>query len=235
MAPQDARPVEAVLAEFAQIVGREHDANDILRAVGDYCTELLPVHGIGVLLESDGQLTVATANTEAGEAVEALEVELGEGPCTRALASGEQVLCPDLGQAVDEYPRFAPAALDLGVHAIHALPMSNRTTVIGALDVISREPRELTGAQLATAQLLADVTIAYLANSQTHEERSRLADQLQHALDSRVVIEQAKGRLSERHGVPASEAFERLRRHARANRRPVREVAQAVLDGTLDP
>ncbi len=234
MTPSDDRPVETVLAEFVQIVGREHDANDILRAVGDYCTELLPVHGIGVLLAEDGQLSVATANTEEGEVVERLEVELREGPCTRALATGTQVLCPDLREAVDEYPRFAPAALDAGVHAIHGLPMSNRMQTVGALNVISREPGTLSAGQLSTAQLLADVTIAFLANSQVLEEQQRLSSQLQHALDTRVVIEQAKGVLAERHGQPPSQAFERLRSHARRTRQSVRAAAEAVLDGRLD-
>lgn len=234
MAPEDVRPVEAVLAEFAQIVGREHDANDVLRAVGDYATELLPVHGIGVLLAEDEQLSVATANTEVGEVIEQLEVELREGPCTRALATGTQVLCPDLREAVDDYPRFAPAALDAGVHAIHALPMTGRQKVVGALDVISREPMTLSTAHLATAQLLADVTIAFLANSKVLEGQQRLASQLQHALDSRVVIEQVKGMLAERHGETPSQAFERLRSHARRNRQSVRAAAEAVLDGQLD-
>ena len=234
MATDDVRPVEAVLAEFVQIIGEEHDANDILRAVGNYCTELLPVHGIGVLLAADGQLSVATANTEEGEVVERLEVELGEGPCTRALETGVHVLCPDLREAVDDYPRFVPAAVDAGVHAIHALPMSNRLEVVGALDVISREPGALSAAHLSTAQMLADVTIAFLANTQVREEQHRRSTQLQHALDSRVVIEQAKGVLAERHDEPPSRAFERLRSHARRNRQSVRAVAQALLDGQLD-
>ena len=234
MAAGDGRPVETVLAEFVQIVGREHDANDILHAVGDYCTELLPVHGIGVLLASDGKLAVATANTDEGEVVEQLEVDLGEGPCTRALETGAQVLCPDLREVVDDYPRFVPAALDAGVHAIHALPMSNRLKMVGALNVISREPGPLPPSDLSTAQMLADVTIAFLANSQVIEDQHRLSTQLQHALDTRVVIEQAKGVLAERHGQAPSQAFERLRSHARANRRSVRDVAEAVLDGRLD-
>lgn len=234
MAADDVRPVETVLAEFVQIVGREHDANDILRAVGDYCTELLPVHGVGVLLLADGKLSVATANTDEGDVVERLEVELGEGPCTRALETGTEVLCPDLREVVDDYPRFVPAALDAGVHAIHALPMSNRLQMVGAVNVISREPGPLSARHLSTAQMLADVTIAFLANSQVLEDQQRLSAQLQHALDTRVVIEQAKGVLAERHHEAPSATFERLRSHARRNRQSVRAVAEAVLAGELD-
>lgn len=222
-----------VLAEFAQVLADEHDTGDILDLLGNYCSQLLPVHGIGVLMAADGKLTVATANTPEGDAVEQLEVELGEGPCTDALRSGEQVLATDLEQHVDRYPRFAPRAIEVGVRSIHALPMSVRTDLVGSLDIIAREPIALSAQQLSTAQVLADVAIAYLANSRVRESHSRLASQLQHALDNRVVVEQAKGRLAERHGESPADAFERIRRHARTHQVSARSVAEQVLAGQL--
>lgn len=233
MADDDTRDIGTVLAEFAQVLADEHDVGDILDLLGNYCTELLPVHGIGVLLDMDGELTVATANTTEGDKVEQLEVDLREGPCTDAVRSGTEVLVPDLEQQFDRYPRFAPRALDLGVRSVHALPMSARTEIVGSLDIIAREPLELSAAQVSTAQVLADVAIAYLANSRVRESTSRLAQQLQHALDNRVVIEQAKGKLAERHGEAPADAFERIRRHARSNHVTARMVAEQVLSDDL--
>lgn len=224
------RDIGTVLAEFAQVLADEHDVGDILELLGNYCTELLPVHGIGVLLAMDGELTVATANTTEGDRVEQLEVDLREGPCTDAVRSGAEVLVPDLEQQFDRYPRFAPRALDLGIRSVHALPMSARTELVGSLDIIAQEPLKLSAAQVSTAQVLADVAIAYLANSRVRESTSRLAQQLQHALDNRVVIEQAKGKLAERHGEAPTDAFERIRRHARTNHITARMVAEQVLN-----
>ena len=228
------RGIGEVLAEFAQAMAAEQTPQQILERMADYCTELLPVHGVGVLLRSaGGGQEVATANSEAGLIVETLEAELGEGPCSDALDTGEQLAVPDLAQAADRWPRFVPRALEAGVRAIHALPMTVRTETIGSMDVIALEPMDLTASQLATAQLLADVTISYVANSRAFAETSQLASQLQFALDSRILIEQAKGILSERNKTTISEAFEVLRRHARNHHLKLHAVAEQVVRGEL--
>ena len=228
-----ARSIGEVLAEYAQVLTVEHDVTDILQTLGDYCTELLPVHGMGVLLLDNGRLSVATHNTAEGERVEDLEAELGEGPCTDAVRTGRPVLVPDVAEMQEHYPRFAPAALDAGVRAIHGLPMNARSEHLGALDVVSTRPGALSPQDVATAQLLADVTIAYIVNFQAREADSRLAGQLQYALDNRVIIEQAKGTLAERHGESPAAAFERLRSHARSTQASVRTVADQVVAGSL--
>lgn len=220
------------LAEFAGLLTGEHQAEDLLARLTDYCTDLLPLHGAGVLLRDENDdLTFATANTEVGHQVEQLEVDLREGPCTEALRRGERVLVPDLRQVRDRYPRFVPAALDLGVHSVSGVPMSVRGGAVGVLDLISLEPLELQPAEATTAQLLADVAISYVENSRMLESRSQLSQQLQHALNRRVVIEQAKGLLSERHGVSLEEAFELLRTEARSRQQSVRRLAELVLSG----
>ncbi len=228
------RPIGAVLAEFAQAVAHDDDASAILHRLGDYCTELLPVHGVGILLRTvDGNIEVGTANTEAGQIIEGLEADLHEGPCSECMEIGTYVAVPDLEQAVDRYPRFAPHALEAGVRSIHALPMTVRTEQIGSLNVIAKEPLELTAEQIASAQILADVAVSYVANSRAFASTSKLAEQLQHALDSRIVIEQAKGILSERQQVHVNQAFEVLRSYARSNHLKLHDVAAAVVRGGL--
>lgn len=232
MAEKGSRDIGTVLTEFAQAMSEEQGAKAILERLSDYCTELLPVHGVGVLLRTaDGGIEVGTANTEAGQTVEELEAQLGEGPCTDCLVEGTYLAFPDLEQAVERYPRFVPPALQAGVRSIHALPMTVRTEQIGSLNIIGTELLDLTAEQISTAQLLADVAVSYLANSRAFESTSRLAQQLQQALDSRIVIEQAKGIMSERLGVPVNQAFELLRSHARSNHLKLHDVSAAVVRG----
>lgn len=228
------RQLADVLSEFALIVADGGTVSEILHCLGEYCTELLPVHGAGVLLaNADAQLRFATASDELGRHVEQLEEQLGEGPCTDSYRRGEQVNVPDLRHTTSQYRRFAPAALQVGIRGIHALPMSLRGQRLGVLDLVSREPLNLSGSQLSIAQLLADVSMAYVVNSRAYQESSRLADQLQRALDSRVVIEQAKGILAERLDTTVTDAFELLRRHSRRHGRKLHDVAHEVIDGTL--
>jgi GAF domain-containing protein len=233
--PRPARDIGPVLAEFAQLMADDREPKSILERLGAYCTELLPVHGVGVLLRNEkGELEVATANTEKGSIVERLEAELREGPCTDSIASGEQIAVPDLELTREQYPRFTPAALEAGVRAIHGLPLTMRGQVVGSMDLIATDVLNLTAAEISTAQMLGDVTVSYLANSRAFAEQSQLAQQLQHALDSRIIIEQAKGKLSERLGVTVTEAFELLRRYARNNGLKLHDVAAATVRGDLN-
>lgn len=229
------RTIGDILAEWAVSMGEVQTPEQILERLGNYCTELLPVHGVGVLLRNEkGELEVATSNTEVGQVVEQLEADLREGPCTTSLATGEQLVHPDLAEFAQQYPRFVPLALQAGVRSIHAIPMTSRGETVGSLNVIALEVLDLDGTQIATAQLLADVTMSYLGNSRMFQSQSRLASQLQAALDSRVIIEQAKGKLSERHGITVSESFENMRRYARNKGLKLHDVAGAIVRGDLE-
>ncbi len=230
----DDRYVTEALVAFAKSLPDTETVEDVLRTLGDFCTELLPVDGVGVLLRSEGGLTVATTNSPEGQAIEELEVDLGEGPCIEAVQVEHPILVPDLEEASERYPRFVPRAIDAGVRAVHALPLVGHGERIGALDVMSRTPRHLSQTEAATAQMLADVAVSYITTVRMHEDSTRLASQLSDALDSRVVIEQAKGILAERHGESFPDAFARLRSHARSSNQKLRDVAQDVVDGVLE-
>lgn len=225
--------VAGALVDFARGLGGHDSVEAVLGALSDRCVELLPADGVGVLLLEDSDLTVSTSNSEVGAKVEHLEVVVGDGPCVECVRTGRRILVPDLEAAADRYPEFVPKALDAGARAIHALPLTGRGELVGALDIINCERTTLTPTQLGTAQMLADVAVSYIYAVRLHERSSRLAEQLQSALDSRVVIEQAKGVLAERHGDDMQAAFERLRRHARSSNLTVRSVAQQTVDGSL--
>lgn len=226
--------VAGALVDFARELAERRSVEEVLEVLADFSTELLPVDGVGVLLLEDNDLSVATTNSPEGDAVERYEVELGEGPCSECVRSGHPVLVTDLEDARDRYPRFAPRALDAGVRAIHAITLTGRGEMVGALNIMNLEPTELSSTEIATAQMLADVAVSYIFTVRLHEGTTRLASQLQSALDSRVVIEQAKGILAERHGISLSDAFDRIRTHARSNSTSVRGVAQQVVNERLE-
>lgn len=235
MTSHDDDQIAHALVEFIGDLTKQHTVQAVLDSLGDHCVRLLAVDGVGVLLLEEQQLAVATTNSEVGDAVESLEVELEEGPCVECVRVGHPVLVPDLAAAADRYPRFVPRALEAGAGAIHALPMTGHGELVGSLDIVSLAPNELSETQLGTARMLADVAVSYIFAVQLHEETSRLASQLQNALDTRVLIEQAKGMLAERHGISLGDAFDRLRRHARNESTPVREIARQVVEDRLEP
>ena len=223
---QQDEQVSNALVEFIKALTQQHTVEGVLELLADYCLEMLPVDGVGVLLLEEQQLTVATTNSKVGDAVERLEVELEEGPCVECVRVGHPVFVPDLAAATDRYPNFAPRALEAGAGAIHALPMTGHGELVGSLNIVSASPRELSDTGLSTARMLCDVAVSYIFAVRLHEETSELAGQLQNALDTRVLIEQAKGIMSERHGDSMSDAFERLRKYARSRNMPVREYGR---------
>ena len=234
MTTHDDELANALVAFIGELT-KDHSVEAVFRHLGDYCTDLLPADGVGVLLLEEQELRVATANSDVGDRVESLEVELQEGPCVECVRIGHPVLVPDLAAAAERYPSFVPRALDAGAGAVHALPMTGHGELVGSLNIISLEPTELDETHLSTARMLADVAISYIFAVRLHEETSKLAGQLQNALDARVVIEQAKGMLAERHDEPLTAAFDRLRRQARSQSTAVREIARQIVEDRLQP
>lgn len=223
-----------ILVDFVTTLSDDPTPSGVLRMLGAYCQQVLQVEGIGVLLVDDGEVSVAVSNSTLGEGVEYLEVSLGEGPCMDCIRHGQVVVVPDLRDAETTYPRFAPAALAVGVRSVHGIPLASRAVTLGALDIFATDVRELTTDEVSFVSMLGDVAMAYLVSARAHDEADKIARQLQQALESRVVIEQAKGILVERHGITYDEAFERIRHHARSNSTRVRAVAERIAREGLD-
>ena len=156
-----------------------------------------------------------------------------EGPCLDCYRTGEPVLNQDLASASGRWPLFAPEALAAGFESVHALPMRLRGAVIGALNLFHVDPGPMRPADITAAQAMADVATIAVLQHRASVEAQIINEQLSHALNSRVIIEQAKGMLSERAGIDVDEAFGQLRRHARNHNRQLVEVAEDVLDGRL--
>jgi GAF domain-containing protein len=236
----DRGPKEALLAralvELADTLVADFDVVELLSLLADRCVEVLGVAAAGLMLVApDGDLRVMASSSEAMRLLELFELQAQDGPCLDCYRSGEPVVNQDLATVNGRWPRFAPQALAAGFRSVHALPMRLRGTVIGALNLFFVEPGDMQGADVEAAQALADVaTIAILQHRATLEAQV-LNQQLQHALNSRVVIEQAKGIVAEREGLNMEQAFSTLRKYARDHNLRLVAVAEAVIASSLAP
>lgn len=222
------------LVELADTLVDDFDVVELLTLLTDRCVELLGVSAAGLMLAPEGDLRVVASSNEALRVVELFELQAREGPCSDCFSTGEPVLGRDLtGPDEGRWPTFGPVAVAAGFRSVHAVPMRLRGKVIGALNLFRSDPGELGAADVRAARALADMaTIGILQHRAVHEARV-LAEQLSFALNSRVVIEQAKGALGERLGLSMEDAFSRLRTYARNHNLRLAHVARAVLDGEL--
>jgi transcriptional regulator with GAF, ATPase, and Fis domain len=209
------------------------DVIDFLHMLTDRSVQLLDVKAAGLLLaDPRGELRVVAASSEAARLIELFQLQNDQGPCLDCFRSGQPVQAADLAAEGARWPRFAPAARQAGFTAVQALPMRLREQVIGALNLFRAGPGAFAAADVRVGQALADVATISLLQERSMRRSDTLNEQLQTALNSRVVIEQAKGKLAERLGVDMGQAFSLLRDFARARNRRLSELAQAFVDGT---
>ena len=231
-------PREALLArtlvELADTLVADFDVVELLTRLADRCVDVLDGGAAGLMLAApDGELRVMASSSEAMRLLELFELQSREGPCLDCYLTGQPVVNQDLQIVSGRWPRFAPEALAAGFHSVHALPMRLRGTVIGALNLFHAERGEMRPDDVEAAQALADVATIAILQHRAALEAQVLNEQLHHALNSRIVIEQAKGMVAEREGLDMEQAFFTLRNHARNHNLRLVEVADAVIDGSL--
>ena len=209
------------------------DVIDFLHVLTDRSVQLLDVSAAGLLLaDPRGELRVVAASSEAARLLELFQLQNDQGPCLDCFRSGLPVQAADLAAEGARWPRFAPAARQAGFGAVQALPMRLREQVIGALNLFRADAGALAPADIRVGQALADVATISLLHERSMRHSDTLNEQLQAALNSRVVIEQAKGKLAERLGVEMDQAFSLLRDRARTSNTRLSDLAQAFIDGT---
>ncbi len=222
------------LVELADNLVADFDVVELLTLLTDRCVDVLDVGAAVLMLVSpEGDLRVMASSSEALRVLELFELQSREGPCLDCYRSGQPVVNQDLATVNGRWPRFAAEAIAAGFHSVHALPMRLRGTVLGALNLFHVEPGEMRYADVEAAQALADVATIAVLQHRASLEAQVINEQLNHALNTRILIEQAKGMVAERQGLDMEQAFSALRRHARDNNRRLVDVAQAVIDGTL--
>ena len=212
----------------------DFDLVEVLSLLSERCVNLFDAEAAGVMLAGGGGvLQLLASSSERMRLLEVFELQRDEGPCPDCFRTGEPVVVGDLEEASERWPTFAAEAITVGFRAVHALPMRVRSSTIGALNLFRNHAGELSGPDLRAARALADVATLSILQHRRHSDSEVLATQLQHALNTRVVIEQAKGVLAERTKVDMEEAFTLLRRYARSHNLRLNQVAQDITDGTL--
>ena len=222
-----------VLERFAGTLVDRYELDDVLEQLGVDIAEVLDVAGAGVMLADEaGTLRFCSTNNDVLRKLEALQIDLDEGPCLLAYRSGEIVLADDLSDD-PRFPSFGPRAVEAGMAAVYSFPMRLDQQVIGALNLYAETPASFCPDQIEVGGVFADVGTMYLLNARDIAQRDLLTRQLQHALDSRVLIEQAKGYVAALTGAEPADAFELIRSYARSHQIRVRLVARALLHGDL--
>src|ERR1700730_9669240 len=221
------------LVELADTLVNDFDVVEFLHTLATRCVALFDVDAAGIMLAAErGALGVVGAADEQTSMLELFEIQSHEGPCSECYRSGHIVSEHDL-ETTDRWPRFRHEALNTGVRAALAVPLSLRDENLGALNLFRAEPGGLDDDDLAACQALADVATIALIQERALREARLVAEQLQRALDSRVVIEQAKGVLAGLANVDMHTAFKLLRGYARAENLLLVEAASAVIAGRL--
>jgi hypothetical protein len=227
----DSERLSQTFVELADSLVADFDVIDFLHLLATRCTELLNVSAAGVLLaDPSGQLRVMAASSEQVRLLELFQLQNDQGPCLECFRSGRPVRVVGLSAVEARWPLFADQVRERGFGAVQALPMRLRREVIGALNLFGASPG-LDTVDTQVAQALADVATIGLLQHRAQRQSDTVVTQLQTALNSRVLIEQARGVVAERLGVDMDRAFGLLRENARANHRHLTDLAAAVVGG----
>ncbi len=229
----DGELLSETFVELTDTMVADFDVIDFLHVLTDRTVKLLDVSAVGLLLaDPRGELRVVAASSEAARLLELFQLQNDQGPCLDCFRTGQPVSAADLAAEGERWPRFAAAARQSGFAAVQALPMRLRDQVIGALNLFRAGPGAFDLSDVRVGQALADVATIGLLHERSLRRGDILNEQLQTALNSRVVIEQAKGKLAERLGLDMEQAFSLLRDQARNRNLRLADLAQAFIDGT---
>jgi transcriptional regulator with GAF, ATPase, and Fis domain len=232
----DSELLAGTFVDLSDTLVADFDVVDFLHLLADRSVALLAASAAGVVLaDQRGELRVAAASNQEAGLMELFQIQNDQGPCLDSFRTGQPVTAADLTGPGQRWPRFAAAAAQAGFRAVEALPMRLRDEVVGALNLFRARPGPLSAADLRVGQALADVATIGLLQERNVRRSEVLAEQLQAALNSRVVIEQAKGKLAERLGLDMDQAFALLREYAHHSHQRLTDVARNfVASATAD-
>lgn len=222
--------ITETLVELSDTLVMGFDGIDFLHTLTERCVQLLGVDAAGILLaDQRGTLNLVAASAEQARMLELFQLQNEEGPCLDCYRSGESVACADLAVAPQRWPRFATAAREQGFAAVQAVPMRLREQILGALNLFRCSPSAIPTEATAVAQSFANVATISILQVRALRHSEMVTEQLQSALNSRVLIEQAKGILAGRRRIGIAEAFTLMRTYARDHNRLLSQVARAVI------
>jgi len=231
---RDQRVADAFVA-VADTMIADFDIIDLLHTLVDVCVDLLDVDAGGlVLADASGDLQLVASTSEQAQLVEVIQLSAGAGPCVDCYHQGSAIMVADMAADGGAWPVFQAAAIQQGFHAVFATPMRLRGNVIGALNLFSSRAGDPTEQDALIAQALADIATIGILQERSIRETHVLNEQLQRALESRVLIEQAKGVLAAVGALDMDQAFTALRNYARSQNMTLRDVALQVTSRALD-
>jgi GAF domain-containing protein len=219
------------LSRFAAILPARYDLQEALSELTESVTSVLGLCGSWVTMTDGGQLHFVTSVSLASTELQRDHAQLHPFPCPcrDAYSTGDVIRVTDVRQESARWPQFSASATRLSIAGVAAIPMRLTDQIIGALNLYSPEPREWSDEDMAVAGVMAAVATSYVVNVSKLRQQQQLSEQLQRALESRVVIEQAKGITAQQNSVTIDRAFELIRRHARNNNASLRVVAEAIV------
>ena len=228
------RELLQTFSRLADTLVDDYDVVDLLQVLVDSCRDLLDTTAAGILLaDSQGRLELVVSTSEASRLVEMMQLSAEAGPCIESFRSGRRVSVPDIEHTHDEWLQFRGAALAQGFRSMDALPLRLRDATIGTLNLLRAAPGDAPEDDIMAAQAFADVATIGILHERSIRESEVLSQQLQAALNSRIVIEQAKGVVSHTRGVPIDEAFTLMRDYARSHNLGLSSVAARLVDRSL--
>jgi GAF domain-containing protein len=229
------RRLSAAFVMVADTLTADYDVVDLLHTLVRQCTDIVDAQAGGMMLvTSTGELELMASTSESADLVEIMQLAAGAGPCVECFTRGEAVSVPDIAAEAARWPAFSANALEQGFVAAHATPMRLRGEVIGTMNLFCTQVGGLTDRDAAVAQALADVATIGILHERIAAHSHIVSEQLQRALDSRVLIEQAKGAVAQATGVTMDEAFGWLRSYARNHNLTLHAVSQGITERTLD-
>jgi GAF domain-containing protein len=218
------------LSRFAMVLPARYDLEDALGELTESVTAVLGLSGAGVTMaDGSGRLRFVTAVSEDSGDLERNQEEQQAGPCRDAFDTGEVVRVSDVREESARWPEFSATAKLLAVAGVAGIPMRLDDEIIGALNIYAPMPREWSDEDIGVAAVLADVATSYVVNASKLRQQEQLSEQLQEALESRVIIEQAKGITAQQHSISVDNAYQLMRRHARNKNASLRVVAEAIV------
>jgi GAF domain-containing protein len=231
-------PREQLLVEtfvtLADTLVDDYDVIDFLQVLAEGCVDLLDVTAAGIMLaDPEGSLRHAACSSEQMRLVELFELQVEQGPCFDAFRDQAAIVSSSVEDTGRRWPKFAPSAAEHGFVFVSAVPMRLRARSIGALNLFSNARHALTENDMRVAQGLADVATIGILQQRAIQDASDLAGHLEYALDSRIVIEQAKGVIAEHDHISVDDAFTRIRTFARMHHLPLSATARRIVEGSL--
>lgn len=231
MTTVSAQRLATIFVEVADTLVDEFDLIDFLHMLTDRAAVLVDAAAVGILLaDPRGNLQFMAGSDENVKLLELFQLQNMEGPCLEAFRTAQPVINVDLGAAGARWPKFAPRATEAGFQSVHAFPLRLRQQAIGALNVFgAAKGGGFADTDVTVMQALADIAAIALLQERTISRGEILTEQLQGALNSRIVIEQAKGAIAQACGVSVDDAFTRIRSHARSHNQRLIDVAQTIV------